>query len=104
MDENIIKFDLKMKEQKHGIKQKVFNTCRCRQMLADEHLQQLECADCGKILSAWDYILKVCKKEHNLFEHLKYAKIEMRQLHDSLIDIKRQIKNAKSQLKRVKRI
>jgi len=100
MSENIIKFDLKIKNQKHGVKPRKYNTCRCKQMLADEHLQQLECSDCGKIVSAWDYILKVCKKEQNLFDHIKYAKMESQQLDESLIELKRQIRNAKSQLRR----
>ena len=102
MKENIVKFDLKIKEQKHGVKKRVFNGCRCKQVLADEHLQQLECSDCGKIFSAWEYILKVCKNERNLFDHIKYAKMEKQQLDESLIDLKRQIRNAKSQLRRAK--
>ena len=97
---NIVEFDLKIKDQKHGVKPKVYNACRHKQMLADEHLQQLECSECGRIMSAWDYILKVCKKEQMLFDHIKYSEMEKKQLDDTLADLKRQIKNAKSQLRR----
>ena len=101
MTDNIIKFDLKVKEQRRGIKKETqFNSCRHKQMLADKQSQQLECADCGQIVSAWDYILRMCKDEQHLFDHIKYAKVERAQLDAELIDIKRQIRNAKSQLKR----
>lgn len=97
---NIIDFDLKVKEQKHGVKKKVLNTCQHNKMLADEHLQVLECEECGKIISAWDYVLELCKKEQRIFENIKYAKMEGAQLSETLTDLKRQIRNAKSQLNR----
>lgn len=100
MSENIINFDAKAREQKHGIKKKEFNRCRHNSILADEHLQQLECGDCGQVFSAWEYILKACKHEQSLFDNVKWAKQEKAQLDSDLVEIKRKIRNAKSQLKR----
>lgn len=103
MSDNVVEFDLKVKEQKHGVKkEKSFNRCRHNKKLADTHLQQLECADCGKIFTAWDYVLSICKSEQRLFDHVKYAKIERQKLEDELLDLKRKIRNAKSQLSRAK--
>lgn len=100
MSENIINFDLSVKKQKHGVKKKEFNRCQHNKILADEYLQQLECGDCGQVFSAWDYILKACKHEQSLFDNVKWAKQEKQQLDSDLIEIKRMIRNAKSQLKR----
>lgn len=103
MTENIIKFIPKNnidESQKRGIKKEEFNYCRHPSKLANTVMQHLECADCGQVITAWDYILEICKDEQRLFDHLKYAKEERNRLDSELIDIKRQVKNAKSQLKR----
>ena len=101
MSDNVVNFDLKVKDQKRGVKKETkYNTCRHSQMLADKKLQQLECADCGQIVTAWDYVLKMCEEEQRIFDHIKYAKIERSELDSQLIDIKRKVRNAKSQLKR----
>lgn len=106
MTENVIKFIPKDKieeSQKRGVKKEKFNSCRHPSKLANTVMQHLECADCGQVITAWDYIIEICKKEQRLFDHLKYAKEERNRLDSELIDLKRKVINVKSQLKRAER-
>lgn len=101
-DDKILTFDLGLKKQrKRGVKNREFNRCSHKQMLADEHNKVLECSECGYIMHPWDYVFNIAKKEENIFNHLKYTKMEQIRLDDELKELKRKINNAKAQLRRV---
>jgi len=104
IDKNVLTFDLKVKAQRRcSVKQRTYNKCNHSTMLADEHNKVLECKDCGFIMSAWDYVLAIAKKEDSVFSHLKYARMEKERLEQDLIGLKRKINNAKAQIKRSKK-
>ena len=101
-NENILAFDLKLKEQrKRGVKKQSFNCCAHKQMLADDHNKVLECSECGFVMLPWDYVWSMAKKEENLFNHLKYTKMEQVRLDEELKELKRKVNNAKAQLRRI---
>lgn len=103
-DENILTFDLKLKEQrKRGVKKQTFNRCAHNHMLADEHHKVLECEKCGFVMSAWEYVWKIAKKEENIFNHLKYTKYEQVRLNDEITELKRVKRNLQVQVNRVKK-
>jgi ribosomal protein S27AE len=101
-DENVLTFDLKLKKQrKRGVKNQAFNRCSHSQMLADEHHKVLECEKCGFVMSAWEYVWQIAKKEENIFNHLKYTKYEQVRLNDEVTELKRIKHNLQSQVNRM---
>lgn len=102
IEENVLSFDLKLKEQrKRGVKKQSFNRCAHKQMLADEHNKVLECSECGFIMSAWDYIWEIAKKEENIFNHLKYTKMEQQSINNDIEELKRKKRNLQAQVNRL---
>lgn len=103
-NDDIIDFSKKTSEIKSRLiskKENKYNRCKHRHVEIDDHTKMLECTSCGYIMTPYDYVLRLAERETNIFNNLKYAKMEHSQLNDELKELKRKIKNAKAQLNRV---
>jgi len=96
---NIIQF----KGRKLGTKNEHSKEYRChhQKLLADKDFKVLECESCGFIYTPWEYVWKLATNEERIFMHIKHAKEEKNRLDGDLVDLKRQIRNAKAQLRRL---
>lgn len=104
VNDDIISFSKKTSEIKGrliGKKKKDFNLCIHTRVLADEHNKVIECASCQFIMTPWEYVLRLATREDNIFNNLKYAKMECKNLNEQSTELKKNVKNLKSQLKRV---
>ena len=77
--------------------------CNHKRIWVVEKDRMLQCRDCETWLDPFDRWLKLAKEESSRYTNIRYAKIEERRLADSLKDLKRQIRNAKAQLSRIKK-
>lgn len=101
-DDNIIEFDFKLTDRRLGTKNEHSKEYDCphRKVLADKDLKVLECEKCGFIYTPWEYIWRLASKEERIHAHINYAMDEKVRLGKELTDLKRQIRNAKAQLRR----
>lgn len=83
-----------------GVKENKFNRCKHSYVLIDDHTKMIECEGCGYTMTPYDYVLRLAKRESNIFNNLKYAKMEQASLNEQLTELKRNLTNVKSQLKR----
>jgi len=60
----------------------------------------IECCSCGVIFSAYEYVIKLAKKEIRQVNQVKYLKMECEQLQKEVDDLKRQRTNIKAQVRR----
>ena len=103
MSDDIISFSKKSSEIKgHSLSNKKipFNRCEHRSVLADDHNKVIECRKCRYIMTPWEYILRISNREDRILYNLKYARIEHNQINEELIELKKDVKNFKAQLKR----
>jgi len=103
MTDDVINFSERTSDIKGrilGVKENKINLCRHSYVLIDDHTKMIECEGCGYIMTPYEYVLKLAKRETNIFRNLKYAKMEQANLNKEMEELKRNIRNMKSQLKR----
>jgi hypothetical protein len=64
--------------------------------------QLLWCIDCGDVLSPVKWLLDEAMKNHNLWDQRNSLRKQIGALSGELEDLKRQVRNAKAQLKRAR--
>jgi hypothetical protein len=77
--------------------------CRCEKMQFSIHDRKLWCKLCGTIIDPYRWIADEIKKNYNLWDQRNSLRKQNRELAEQLDDIKRQVRNAKAQLKRATR-
>lgn len=100
MAENIVKFRAGDSKRSLGIKKSEFSRCRHVQYLADKHYQHLECRDCGKIVSAWEYVLKLCQREENAAISLMAINNDIANSEEKLANLKKELVSVSGKIRR----
>jgi|GEM_PF-1679374 len=73
--------------------------CRHRTVEVDDHLREVSCAKCGKIIDAFDYLSGLAWDEIKLFEQMKQLKIEEAELIKRVEALRHEERNVKTRLK-----
>ena len=76
--------------------------CRCISIEVSEYDRTVECQNCGATIDPFDWCLNQCRDWEYLDKRKQRKEAELIKSIDKLSDIKRQIANAKAQLKRAK--
>ena len=103
-ESNIVEINFKLTDRRLGAKNNCSKeySCQHRKMLADQDNKVLECESCGFIYTPWEYVWRLATTEDRIYAQLKYAEDKKFELNAELADLKRQVKNAKAQLRRCK--
>lgn len=72
----------------------------CRRLEIDEHRRVIVCKDCCKVVDAFDWLLEQAQKGERSLGSLASVKAEIKVKSQELADLKREIANAESRLKR----
>lgn len=89
---------LELSTRKMEVGKKCF--IKCKIVHVDEHNRLLECKECGRAIDPFDYLWQWAVEGDRRMADLKHVTDEIRVKNNELYDLKRQISNAKSQLRR----
>ena len=53
------------------------------------------------VMTSWEYVMKLANREELVFNNLKYAKIELNDLNEKIVEAKKKLINAQAQLRRM---
>ncbi len=98
-DDNVVKLSTKMTLQPVRAK---YTGCRCTEVLVDEETRSLECQRCSKTIDPFDYLWKYAMKQQRIVFNLSSAEHENERLNKSVTELKRQERNIKARIRRVK--
>jgi hypothetical protein len=107
-DDNVIPFNfgsdfISQKEPPEGDERFERRLCRCKKLIIDDHERALYCASCGRHFDPFDHIMARVRESAAMVPELSHRKREGKKLRDELDDLKRKIRNAKAQLRRVEK-
>lgn len=75
--------------------------CMHQRLELDQDVRRVYCKDCESEVDLFDALVKFARDFERHVEHRDRAKHEARRAQERLTDIKRQVRNAKAQLRRV---
>jgi len=73
--------------------------CRHRTLVVDDHLREVSCERCGKIVDAFDYLSGLANDEIKLFEQMARLRKEKDELIQRVEALQREERNLKARLK-----
>jgi len=96
----IVEVDFKSSSVKRVFTKKAtdYNLCRHPQMVLDEHLRQLSCEKCGKVIDPYEYVAFMANSENRLSVSVNLLKKEERALQEKIEALKREHKNLKARV------
>lgn len=102
---NILEVDFKTLRQ--PVTQKIDSKpahiyCRCNRVGYDVHSREIICRDCGQVIDAFDYVVKMGDKENRLFNNIRQYEGQQQELQESIHKLKIEEKNVKARLKNAK--
>lgn len=100
---NILKLDTKLRPEEFKRIESVKNEkagCQHFSVIIDEKEKVIRCK-CGQVLTSWEYILKISSKTDHTLDWIVDLGKRKHALEMELADLKRQVRNAKSQLSRI---
>lgn len=77
--------------------------CKCQSILVDEQERIVRCQRCNKVLDPFDYLYGQAKDQGNIIGWIKHLHIQRSKLHTEIEDLKRERKNLKAQVNRLKK-
>lgn len=77
--------------------------CRHPQVLVCEKTRMLECEKCGKVVDPYDYLWDWAIQEKNVEWEVTHLKAEIKRLTQELAALKKDERNTRSRLKRLKK-
>lgn len=103
-DENIIEF--KTVQPSMDIKEKSYEQkyrCGHRQLVLHDDRKLVECEECSVFFDSYDFLLKYARGEVRLRSSIAHLTSEKKILIEQVEDLKRQKRNLKSSINRLKR-
>ncbi|MFT4805439.1 MAG: hypothetical protein ACI9YE_002655 [Psychroserpens sp.] len=80
-----------------------YTGCKHTRILVVEHTRLLECADCGKAIDPFDHLLRYANGQQRIIWNLKYAKIELKEIQEKIVALKKDKINLQAQVNRLKK-
>lgn len=96
----IVEVDFKSASVKRVFTKKAadYNYCTHPQMVIDEHLRQLSCEICRKVIDPYDYVAFLANKENRLSVSVNLLKKEELALKEKIESLKKEYKNLKARV------
>ena len=83
-------------------RKKEYTGCRCVSVYAIEEFRNLECQDCKRTIDPFDYLWKLANGQQKIVRMASNLKREIKDLQIKLDALKKEERNAKSRVKRLR--
>ena len=76
--------------------------CRCYSVTVDEQTRMLECDKCHRVIDPFDFLFEWAKREQSNVFNINQRRREIKRLGEEIAELKRQRRNLKAQVARLK--
>ncbi|MBU0516739.1 MAG: hypothetical protein KJ621_18440 [Proteobacteria bacterium] len=91
------------KKPKLRVKRRSYDDCEHLPAELDPRLRTVRCLKCGLFLDPMQVLIELVNKHHPYWVNLQRAENEFKRLQKDLVEVRRELRNAKARLRRVQR-